>query len=99
MQRFQRSNFSVYDPFYCYTYYMIAFYTNRAKRINQLFLQLDIVTGGIDEVSSNTKPLIRQMRKLPKSVNEEEASLFDILWLLLASVIFVPIFQKIPGGN
>jgi len=32
-------------------------------------------------------------------VNEEEASLFDMLWLLLASVIFVPIFQKIPGGN
>jgi hypothetical protein len=31
-------------------------------------------------------------------VNEEEASLFDMLWLLLASVIFVPIFQKIPGG-
>ncbi|GMP42535.1 hypothetical protein CsSME_00012245 [Camellia sinensis var. sinensis] len=111
MQRFQRSNFSVYDPFYCYTYYMIAFYTNRAERINQLFLQLDIVTGGIDEVSSNTKPLIRQMRKLPKSVkklmemiphqevNEEEASLFDILCLLLASVIFVPIFQKISGGS
>ncbi|GMP43268.1 hypothetical protein CsSME_00012697 [Camellia sinensis var. sinensis] len=32
-------------------------------------------------------------------VNEEEASLFDMLWLLLASVIFVPIFQKIPGGS
>lgn len=32
-------------------------------------------------------------------VNEEEASLFDMLWLLLASVIFVPLFQKIPGGK
>lgn len=32
-------------------------------------------------------------------MNEEEASLFDVLWLLLASVIFVPIFQKIPGGD
>lgn len=32
-------------------------------------------------------------------INEEEASLFDMLWLLLASVIFVPIFQKIPGGT
>lgn len=32
-------------------------------------------------------------------VNEEEASLFDMLWLLLASVIFVPVFQRIPGGN
>ncbi|KAH1130083.1 hypothetical protein J1N35_001461 [Gossypium stocksii] len=32
-------------------------------------------------------------------MNEEEASLFDVLWLLLASVTFVPIFQKIPGGS
>lgn len=31
-------------------------------------------------------------------INEEEGSLFDMLWLLLASVIFVPLFQKIPGG-
>ncbi|TXG46771.1 hypothetical protein EZV62_026065 [Acer yangbiense] len=33
-----------------------------------------------------------------EEVNEEEASLFDMLWLLLASVIIVPLFQKIPGG-
>ncbi|KZV21821.1 Glutathione-regulated potassium-efflux system protein kefB [Dorcoceras hygrometricum] len=32
-------------------------------------------------------------------VSAEEASLFDVLWLLLASVIFVPTFQKIPGGS
>uniref|UniRef100_A0A804LXB6 Tubulin/FtsZ GTPase domain-containing protein n=1 Tax=Zea mays TaxID=4577 RepID=A0A804LXB6_MAIZE len=30
--------------------------------------------------------------------NEEEASLFVILYLLLASIIFVPLFQKIAGG-
>ncbi|GMP43385.1 hypothetical protein CsSME_00012761 [Camellia sinensis var. sinensis] len=77
----------------------IAFYTNRVERINQLFLQPDIITAGIDEVSSNTKPLIRQIRKLPKRVNEEEASLFDMSWLLFASVIYVPIFQKIPGDK
>ncbi|CAL5331613.1 unnamed protein product [Camellia sinensis] len=89
----------------------IAFYTNRVERINQLFLQPDIITAGIDEVSSNTKPLIRQIRKLPKrvkelmemiphqEVNEEEASLFDMSCLLFASVIYVPIFQKIPGGS
>ncbi|GMP43269.1 hypothetical protein CsSME_00012697 [Camellia sinensis var. sinensis] len=89
----------------------ITFYFSRAERINQLFLQPDIITTSIDEVSSNTKPLIRQIWKLPKrvkklmemiphqEVNEEEASLFDMLWLLLASVIFVPIFQKIPGGS
>ncbi|KAF5949662.1 hypothetical protein HYC85_011655, partial [Camellia sinensis] len=77
----------------------IAFYTNRVERINQLFLQPDIITAGIDEVSSNTKPLIRQIRKLPKRVNEEEASLFDMSWLLFASVIYVPIFQKIAGDK
>nr|GMD62008.1 K(+) efflux antiporter 2, chloroplastic [Ipomoea batatas] len=32
-------------------------------------------------------------------INEEEASLLDMLWLLLASVIFVPVFQKLPGGS
>ncbi|GMP61530.1 hypothetical protein CsSME_00023959 [Camellia sinensis var. sinensis] len=89
----------------------IAFYGTRAERINQLFLQPDVVTTSIDEVSSNAKPLVRQIRKLPKrvkklmemiphqEVKEEEASLFDMLWLLLASVVFVPIFQKIPGGS
>ncbi|KAK1430330.1 hypothetical protein QVD17_12990 [Tagetes erecta] len=88
-----------------------AFYAKREERINQLFRQPDIITNSIDEVSSNAKPLVKQIRKLPKRVkkliemlphqeiNEEEASLLDILWLLLASVIFVPIFQKLPGGS
>ncbi|KAG5626766.1 hypothetical protein H5410_011984 [Solanum commersonii] len=67
----------------------IAFYLNRSERIFQSFQQPDIITTSIDEVSTNARPLI----------NEEEASLFDMLWLLLASVIFVPIFQKIPGGS
>ncbi|XP_028082677.1 K(+) efflux antiporter 2, chloroplastic-like, partial [Camellia sinensis] len=96
---------------YFLIYDRIAFYTNRVERINQLFLQPDIITAGVNEVSSNTKPLIRQIRKLPKrvkklmemipyqEVNEEEASLFDMSWLLFASVIYVPIFQKIPGGS
>ncbi|KAL7233280.1 hypothetical protein ACSBR1_016998 [Camellia fascicularis] len=87
----------------------IAFYTNRVERINQLFLQPDIVTAGIDEVSSNTKPLIRQIRKLPKrvkklmemiphqEVNEEEASLFDMSWLLFASVIYVLVTAVVVG--
>ncbi|KAL1549883.1 K(+) efflux antiporter 2, chloroplastic, variant 2 [Salvia divinorum] len=64
-------------------------YVNRGERIKQLYQQPDIITTGIDEVSTTAKPLI----------NEEEASLFDMLWLLLASVIFVPLFQKIPGGS
>ncbi|XP_004229880.1 K(+) efflux antiporter 2, chloroplastic [Solanum lycopersicum] len=86
----------------------IAFYVNRSERV---FQQPDIITTSIDEVSTNARPLVRQIRKLPKKlktlmemlphqeINEEEASLFDMLWLLLASVIFVPIFQKIPGGS
>ncbi|XP_058187462.1 K(+) efflux antiporter 2, chloroplastic-like isoform X2 [Rhododendron vialii] len=89
----------------------MAFYVDRGERISQLFLQADIITTSIDEVSSNAQPLVRQIRKLPnrarklmemvphQEVNAEEASLFDMLWLLLASVIFVPIFQKIPGGS
>ncbi|CAH1447992.1 unnamed protein product [Lactuca virosa] len=73
--------------------------------------QPDFITSTIDDVSSKAQPLVRQIRKLPEKVkkliellphqeiNEEEASLFDVLWLLLGSVIFVPIFQKIPGGS
>ncbi|CAI9292199.1 unnamed protein product [Lactuca saligna] len=73
--------------------------------------QPDFITSTIDDVSSKAQPLVRQIRKLPEKVkkliellphqeiNEEEASLFDVLWLLLGSVIFVPIFQKLPGGS
>ncbi|CAI5459570.1 unnamed protein product [Closterium sp. Yama58-4] len=44
---------------------------------------------------------VREMvEKMPKhEPNEEEASLYDVLWLLLASVVFVPAFQKLPGGS
>ncbi|KAL6499294.1 K(+) efflux antiporter 2, chloroplastic [Orobanche hederae] len=89
----------------------IYFYVKRGERFHQLFQQPDIITTSIDEVSTTAKPLVRQIRKLPakmkklmemlphQEVNDEEASLLDMLWLLLASVIFVPIFQKIPGGS
>ncbi|XP_057980073.1 K(+) efflux antiporter 2, chloroplastic-like isoform X2 [Malania oleifera] len=68
-------------------------------------------SSAMEEFSSSAKPLVRQIQKLPQRIkklverlpdqelNEEEASLFDMLWLLLASVIFVPVFQKIPGGS
>ncbi|KAL5215531.1 hypothetical protein ABZP36_006932 [Zizania latifolia] len=87
-----------------------AFFLNRAEKSSQLFQQQDISTS-IEEVTSTAKPLVREIRKIPKrvkkliellpyqEVNEEEASLFDILYLLLASVVFVPLFQKIPGGS
>ncbi|GLT84583.1 hypothetical protein SLE2022_028040 [Rubroshorea leprosula] len=88
-----------------------AFYANRAERNPQLLRQPDVITTSIEEVSSHAKPLIQKIQNLPERIrklltmlpqqemNEEEASLFDVLWLLLASVIFVPIFQKIPGGS
>ncbi|KAF3441316.1 hypothetical protein FNV43_RR15229 [Rhamnella rubrinervis] len=89
----------------------LTFYANRAERNSLLLQQPDVITTSIEEVSSSARPVVRQLQKLPKKikkliamlphqeVNEEEASLFDMLWLLLASVIFVPLFQKIPGGS
>ncbi|PWZ41387.1 hypothetical protein Zm00014a_043254 [Zea mays] len=86
-----------------------AFFLNRAEK-SQLFQQQGIATS-IGKVTSTTKPIVREIRQIPQrvkkliellphqEVNEEEASLFDILYLLLASVIFVPLFQKIPGGS
>ncbi|XP_073011857.1 K(+) efflux antiporter 2, chloroplastic-like [Typha latifolia] len=86
------------------------FLNNRADKNTQLLHQPEIVTG-IEEVTSSAKPVVHAIRKIPKrirklidllphqEINEEEASLFDMLWLLLASVIFVPTFQKIPGGS
>ncbi|XP_027334038.1 K(+) efflux antiporter 2, chloroplastic-like isoform X2 [Abrus precatorius] len=89
----------------------VAFYANRAERSAQLLQQPEVIATTVEEVSSSAKPLVRQFQELPwrikkiitslpdQEVNEEEASLFDMLWLLLASVVFVPIFQKIPGGS
>ncbi|XP_047314926.1 K(+) efflux antiporter 2, chloroplastic-like [Impatiens glandulifera] len=89
----------------------MTLYLNKKGRINQLFPQREVISSSIDRVSISIEPLFHQVQKLPKKVkklmemlphqeiNEEEASLFDVLWLLLASVVFVPIFQKIPGGS
>ncbi|KAL1818573.1 hypothetical protein ACET3Z_013442 [Daucus carota] len=89
----------------------VAYYANRSERLNKLFQQPYIISTSIDEITLKAEPVVRQIRKLPKKmkklldklphqeINEEEASLFDMLWLLLASVIFVPLFQKIPGGS
>ncbi|XP_057754497.1 K(+) efflux antiporter 2, chloroplastic-like isoform X2 [Arachis stenosperma] len=89
----------------------VAFYANRGERTAQLLQQPEVIVTSVEEASSSAKPLVKQLKKLSKKikkiiaslpqqeVNEEEASLFDVLWLLLASVIFVPIFQKLPGGS
>ncbi|XP_078175565.1 K(+) efflux antiporter 2, chloroplastic-like [Carex rostrata] len=87
----------------------VFFIVNRAEK-NAYFLQPDVVTG-IEEVTSTTGSVVKAIRKFPKRImklieriphqelKEGEASLLDILSLLLASVIFVPIFQRIPGGS
>ncbi|KAG5041977.1 hypothetical protein JHK87_005892 [Glycine soja] len=89
----------------------LVLYTNRTERSAQLLQQPEVIATTVEEVSSTAKPLVRELQELPRrikniiaslpdqEVNEEEASLFDMLWLLLASVVFVPIFQKIPGGS
>ncbi|KAG1361284.1 K(+) efflux antiporter 2, chloroplastic [Cocos nucifera] len=88
----------------------VFFLNKRAERKSQMLYQPDIITG-IEEVTSTAKPVVRAIKRIPKrlrklmellpqeEIKEEEASLFDVLWLLLASVVFVPIFQKIPGGS
>nr|XP_043618980.1 K(+) efflux antiporter 2, chloroplastic-like [Erigeron canadensis]XP_043618981.1 K(+) efflux antiporter 2, chloroplastic-like [Erigeron canadensis] len=88
-----------------------AFYAKQEQRIDKQFQQPNVISTRIDEFSSNVEPLVSQIRKLPErakklidtlphqEINEEEASLLDMLWLLLGSVIFVPIFQKLPGGS
>ncbi|KAH6767421.1 K+ efflux antiporter 2 [Perilla frutescens var. hirtella] len=89
----------------------IAYYVNRGEKVAQFFQHPDIITTRVGEVSTTRRPLVRNIRNLPKKIkklmemlphqemNEEESSLLDMLWLLLASVVFVPIFQRIPGGS
>eukprot|EP00850_Spirogloea_muscicola_P004565 SM000019S05109 [mRNA] locus=s19:978602:987779:+ [translate_table: standard] len=79
-----------------------------SKYIRRRFMQPQEIGT---EVQTNMRPVIAEFKKLPnrvqrllnklpkQEVNEEEAQLFDVLWLLLASVIFVPLFQKLPGGS
>ncbi|KAG6474394.1 hypothetical protein ZIOFF_068329 [Zingiber officinale] len=100
-----------YTSSYCLYHYCIRalFISDRAERTSQLVQQPDTIT--IEEVASSSKPMSRAIRiitnKIKKliqllpqqEINREEVSLFDMLWLLPTSVIFVPAFQKIPGGN
>ncbi|XP_024380474.1 K(+) efflux antiporter 2, chloroplastic isoform X2 [Physcomitrium patens] len=86
-----------------------AYLNNRMEK-RALLLETPPSTTSI-EVQQKGRPLIKEIKKIPKRVkklieklprqelNEEETSLFDVLWLLLASVVFVPLVQKIPGGS
>ncbi|GJP56746.1 hypothetical protein CLOM_g15798 [Closterium sp. NIES-68] len=54
----------------------------------------------VAEVAKAGRRVREMVERMPKhEPNEEEASLYDVLWLLLASVVFVPAFQKLPGGS
>ncbi|XP_078442718.1 K+ efflux antiporter 2 [Wolffia australiana] len=88
----------------------VFFIKNRPDRKLVPFSQADS-TSEIAEATFSENYILREFQRLPErarkvvellpqqEVNAEEASLFDMLWLLLASVVFVPLFQKLPGGS
>ncbi|KAK9202358.1 hypothetical protein WN944_017568 [Citrus x changshan-huyou] len=67
------------------------------KQLPKLVLGFLLFGAGVAFYANQAERSSLQLQQ--PDINEEEASLFDVLWLLLASVIFVPIFQKIPGGS
>lgn len=48
----------------------VVVFVNRGEKIKQLFQQPDIITTGIDEVSTTAKPLVRELRKVPAKLKE-----------------------------
>jgi len=56
-------------------YFRVAFYSNRVERNAQLLTQADVIMTSVEEVSSNAKPLFRQLQKLPKKIKKIIASL------------------------
>ncbi|MBA0605195.1 hypothetical protein Godav_017793, partial [Gossypium davidsonii] len=79
-----------------------GFLESARKQIPKLVVGLLLFGAGVAFYANQTErsaQLLQQPDAITFRMNEEEASLFDVLWLLLASVIFVPIFQKIPGGS
>ncbi|CAI5462660.1 unnamed protein product [Closterium sp. Yama58-4] len=90
----------------------VALNARMEKRAAQRGQHVPPVTMAVMEVEQKAvRPLVAEVQrvgmrvremveKMPKhEPNEEEASLYDVLWLLLASVVFVPAFQKLPGGS
>ncbi|CAI5516621.1 unnamed protein product [Closterium sp. Naga37s-1] len=90
----------------------VALNARMEKRAAQRGQHVPPVTMAVMEVEQKAvRPLVAEVQrvgmrvremveKMPKhEPNEEEASLYDVLWLLLASVVFVPAFQKLPGGE
>lgn len=48
----------------------VAFYANQAERSSLQLQQPDVITTSIEEVSSNAKPLIQEIQKLPKRIKK-----------------------------
>ena len=48
----------------------VAFYANQAERSSLQLQQPDVITTSIEEASSNAKPLIREVKKLPKRIKK-----------------------------
>lgn len=51
-------------------YHRVTFYVKKGESVKQLFQQPDIITTSIDEVSTTTKPLVKQIRKLPQKLKK-----------------------------
>lgn len=49
-------------------FHRIGIYVKRPERFSLLFQQPDVITSSLDEVSANEKPIVRQIRKLPKQI-------------------------------
>lgn len=52
----------------CRHFHRVALYANHSERVNKLFPQPDIISTRIDEVTLNAKPVVLQIRKLPKRI-------------------------------
>ncbi|MBA0640105.1 hypothetical protein Goklo_023076, partial [Gossypium klotzschianum] len=83
--------------------YALKNVTIMAATVKSLAIETSLLDHNANNKSNPQTERSAQLLQQPDAItfrmNEEEASLFDVLWLLLASVIFVPIFQKIPGGS
>ena len=48
----------------------IAYYNHRGEKVAQFFQQPGIIATSIDEVSTTTRPLVRNIRKLPNEIKK-----------------------------
>ncbi|KHG10154.1 K(+) efflux antiporter 2, chloroplastic -like protein [Gossypium arboreum] len=72
----------------------VAFYANQAERRALLMQQPDVITTSIDDISLNAKPLMQQIKKIPKKLKELIAFLphqeVPVLGYLAAGILIGP---------